>query len=403
MGTIKKRVLGDGKARYDVRVHRRRGTGTKSGTLSKTFEKESDAKAWMRKIEGKIDEGESVSRIAEKLTLARAAAIYLAEARPMTKAAKAKAAKALQKAKDAGDEAAEAGSNITDTERLKISAVVEDLGHYHLGEITHGVIQSWIDEFLKRPIPFQTRKKEHPYFNGGLDKDGKQKLYSKSTVRGHYFVLKKILTWSAIRHKFQLEPHLFELLDIPPAWEGRRERRLEDGEEGKLREAFTRGYKHREAWGLLMTVALETAARMQEMLKAEWPDINYRLGGWNIPEENVKTSVFRNVPMSTRCRDAFKAMEAFKVEGEPRVFHQWADSSTLSKAFRRVVNRAEIADFHFHDLRHEACVRFFENTDLTDTEIMSITGHTSHEMLKGYSKHRMNKLAARLDGVKRAA
>ena len=401
MGTIKKRVVADGTARYDARVHRSKGTGKKSSTVSKSFEKESEARTWINKIEHRIDNRQSISRAGDEITLAEGAAAYLVEARAMSKAAKAKAAARAKEAAKTPSVEPEKVSNVAEHERMKISAIVEDLGNYHISDITHQVIQHWIDEFLKRPIPFQKRAKVHPYFDGGLTKDGKQKLYSKGTVRGHFFVLKKLLIWIAVVNRFQLDPNLFLMLDIPPAWADKRERRLEDGEEAKLREAMTRGYVKQKEWDLLMTFALETAARMQEILKAKWSDVSYKRQSWNIPEENVKTSVFRNVPLSAVAIDALKAMEAFKVEGEPRIFHQWKDSSTLSKAWRRVVKRAKVEDFHFHDLRHEAVVRFFENTDLTDTEIMSITGHTSHEMLKAYSQHRTNKLAARLNGMKR--
>ena len=83
------------------------------------------------------------------------------------------------------------------------------------------------------------------------------------------------------------------------------------------------------------------------------------------------------------------------------IFHMWRDSATVSKGFRRLTVRAGVDDFRFHDLRHEGVSRLFETTDLTDSEIMSITGHTSSEMLKAYSALRPNALARLLDGEKR--
>jgi len=275
------------------------------------------------------------------------------------------------------------------------------LGAFEIASITNARIQGWIDRFLETPIPFQKRKKIHPYFDGGLDKNGEQKLYSKSTVRRHFFVLKKVLIWTAVKNHFHLDPNLFLMLDIPSAWAGKRDRRLEDGEEAKIRDAFRRGYVKQKEWSYLMDFALATAARMQEILKAEWKDVSYKREAWDIPATNVKTSVFRQVPLSQVAVTALNGMEAFKVEGETRIFHQWKDSSTLSKAWRRVVKRAGVEDLHFHDLRHEAVSRIFETTDLSDTEIMTITGHTSQEMLKAYAKLRPNTLAARLNGKKK--
>ena len=383
MGVIKKRFLSDGKTeRWDVRIHRRKSTGTKDGALSQTFDSEKAAKAWMNKTEAHIDSGGKVTKAAEVLTFADAAATYIAQARPSRKKSAEEKAEVDPK------------SAVSKGEIQIIATLVNDWGAFRISDITNTRIQGWIDRFLKTPVAQQARGKIHPYFDGGLDKDGKRKLYSPGTVRHHFFNLKKVLRWTAVKNDFHLDANLFVMLEIPGAWEGKRERRLEDGEEEKLRAAFKRGYVKRKEWDLLLTFSLETAARMQEILKAEWKDVNYRTMGWNIPKENVKTSLFRNVPMSDVAISCLREMEAFKDPANPRIFHQWADSSTLSKAWRRVVKRSGIDDLHFHDLRHEGVVRFFENTDLTDTEIMSITGHTSHEMLKSYSKHRMNKLAA---------
>lgn len=392
MGIIQKRLLSDGKTeRYDVRIHRRKGgLGTKDGALSQTFKTEREAKAWMNKIEHKVDKGENVSKTAERLKFRDAASTYIATARPTRK----------QKPGTPNSHDAN-GSLVSEGEQQCIATIVHDLGEFTIASLNNKIIQGWIDEFLRRPVAQQDRKKIHPYFDAGLDKKGKPKLYAESTVRRHFFVLKKVLKTTAVTHNFHLDPNLFVLLQVPRAWAGKRERRLEDGEEAKLIEAVSRGYVKKEQWRFLIEFALATAARMQEILKAEWSDISYSKHAWNIPEQNVKTSRFRQVPLSDKAVAALRGMEAFKKQGDARIFHQWADSSTLSKAWRRVVKRAGVDDFHFHDLRHEAVSRLFENTDLSDTEIMTITGHTSHEMLKGYAKLRPNSLAARLNGVKR--
>ena len=404
MGTIEKRFVADGSARYDARIHRRKGTGMKHGALSKTFKKEADAKAWMRAIETKIDNRGNISRTAESLTLADAAATYIAEARTMTREAKAKVLAAKSKGiseEPVLESGAAKPSNVAASERQAIATIVADMGHFHIADITNKRIQGWIDQFLRTEIPFQERKKIHPYFNGGLDKHGKPKVYSESTVRRHFFILKKVLTWTAVKNHFHLDPNLFLLLDIPRAWAGKRDRRFEDGEEAKIRDSLARAKVHQKQWAHLMDFALATAARMQEILKAEWKDVSYQREAWDIPETNVKTSVFRQVPLSEVAIAALRGMESFKKDGEPRIFHPWKDSSTLSKAWRRVVTRAKVDDFHFHDLRHEAVSRLFENTDLSDTEIMTITGHTSQEMLKAYAKLRPNSLAARMNGKKK--
>jgi integrase len=53
-------------------------------------------------------------------------------------------------------------------------------------------------------------------------------------------------------------------------------------------------------------------------------------------------------------------------------------------------------DLRWHDLRHEAISRFFETTDFTETEMMGIVGHMSHDMLARYTHHRAGRLAAKM-------
>ena len=53
----------------------------------------------------------------------------------------------------------------------------------------------------------------------------------------------------------------------------------------------------------------------------------------------------------------------------------------VTKAMTRACKKAGLRDLHFHDLRHEATSRLFENTDLDLMEIRSITGHKTLQVL----------------------
>jgi integrase len=65
--------------------------------------------------------------------------------------------------------------------------------------------------------------------------------------------------------------------------------------------------------------------------------------------------------------------------------------------------KAKLENITFHDLRHEATSRFFEQTDLDVMEIKTITGHKSLQMLARYSHLRTHRLADRLAGAKRGS
>ena len=75
--------------------------------------------------------------------------------------------------------------------------------------------------------------------------------------------------------------------------------------------------------------------------------------------------------------------------------------NAITIAMRRAREEAELKDLTFHDLRHEATSRLFENTDLDILEIAEITGHKNLQMLKRYTHLRADRLANRLAGAKR--
>ena len=76
-------------------------------------------------------------------------------------------------------------------------------------------------------------------------------------------------------------------------------------------------------------------------------------------------------------------------------------ADAITQAMEQARNLAGIEGLHFHDLRHEATSRLFEDTDLDIMEIRAITGHRSLQMLARYSHLRTHRLAERLAGAKR--
>lgn len=73
----------------------------------------------------------------------------------------------------------------------------------------------------------------------------------------------------------------------------------------------------------------------------------------------------------------------------------------MTQAMQKACKKAKIKNLRFHDLRHEAISRFFENTDLDVMEIKTKTGHRTLSMLARYSHLRTHRLADRLAGGKR--
>jgi integrase len=350
MASFRTITLKSGKTSFQARIHR-------SGlpALQKCFPSLAEARKWANATETKIDKGERVSVKAERFTVAQALAAY------------------------AEDQKAKLGKGETGM----LSNLSADLGKFAISKLTRDVVKKYVETLLETDVPTQERKEIHPYYRGGLDADGKRKKYAAGTVRKYYLTLKKALTLFAIKEKFSLDPHLFLLQDVPPAWTPS-DRRLADGDEAALYAAAATGYTKRDVWPLVIGFALETAARCQEVALAEWSHVSFENRTWWIPPEHVKIRKGRQIPLSRRAVQILREMVA-KGGGGERIFWQWKTPGELSKAFHRLAVRAKIPDVHFHTLRHEATSRLFEKGTLDMMEVATITGHSEMKTLQRYT------------------
>ena len=170
-----------------------------------------------------------------------------------------------------------------------------------------------------------------------------------------------------------------------------RERRLEEGEEERLMAVVSPEMRN------IINLALETAMRREEIANLRWSRIDLERRTATLYE--TKNGETRTTPLSPMALDILRNLKAESGGREDRVFTQ--SPSAITQAMRRACKNAGLADLHFHDLRHEATSRLFENTDLDLMEIRSITGHKTLQMLARYSHLRMDRLADRLAGARR--
>jgi integrase len=70
--------------------------------------------------------------------------------------------------------------------------------------------------------------------------------------------------------------------------------------------------------------------------------------------------------------------------------------SQLEIWWQRLLEACAIEDLHWHDLRHEGTSRLFER-GLSTAEVMSITGHSSQEMVDRYSHYSAALVHAKLE------
>jgi len=299
-----------------------------------------------------------------------------------------------------------AGYHATDGDTQWLNVLLSEIGSRAIGEIT----VQWAMELVRG---YKLEKNLTP-----------------ATIRHRIGALRRCLDWHVTMGRLPMNP--LKLLptryasyndaeaaavdDAPPAVNDR-DRRLEEGEEDRIRKVLAGDRDYIKSVGaergirpeslgqmtLLFELAIETAMRMREMFTLTWDQID--LDRRTIFLDRTKNGDSRQVPLSTVAVAVIK--DYFTTGSKGIVFPLFWNgdtsklglrraSSRLSGRWRAVAALAKCDDLHFHDLRHEATSRLFERTTMTDIQISRITGHRDPRMLRRYSNLRASDLADRL-------
>ncbi|MBC2777129.1 tyrosine-type recombinase/integrase [Parasphingopyxis marina] len=159
-----------------------------------------------------------------------------------------------------------------------------------------------------------------------------------------------------------------------PEVRDQRTRRLREGELEKLREALH--HTRNRHLGPVMEFALSTAMRRGEILSLLWADVDLSAGTAHI--RHSKNGETRTVPLS---KSAISILST-QPRTEDRIFP--VSGEAIRSAWERLRTRANLNDFRFHDLRHEAISRLFE-IGLNVPEVALISGHKDPKMLFRYT------------------
>ena len=152
-----------------------------------------------------------------------------------------------------------------------------------------------------------------------------------------------------------------------------RERRLRDGEFERLRIAAEKS----RSWYLwpVVVLAIETAMRRGEILGLRWEHIYLEKKTVFLPM--TKNGSSRWVPLNDKA--VAKLSEASKDTDRPFPVTDVA----FRQAWDRLRTRANINDLTFHDLRHKATVRMFDN-GMKIHEVMAVSMQRAASQLLRY-------------------
>jgi len=169
-----------------------------------------------------------------------------------------------------------------------------------------------------------------------------------------------------------------------------RDRRLDEAEAKRFRRALAQ--QSNELFKLIVTFALETTARLSEILRLRRTDIHMRRR--MVILRDTKNGENRGVPLSMCAVEIVE--RALSLHNDEKVFPM--TRVQLYRLWRKLCDSAGIENFRFHDLRHEATSRLLER-GLTVMEVQRITGHKTLAMLLRYTQMYDNHVVARLDAT----
>lgn len=215
-------------------------------------------------------------------------------------------------------------------------------------------------------------------------RDKRQEQVSSGTVLRELCLLSHVFTVAIREWGIGLSTNPVSYVRKPPPGKAR-DRVLTDEERERLLDECQ---KCRNSWVYPVVVfALETAARRGEILSLTWSAVNLDQKTAAVEGKTGK----RTLPLSPTCITLLKELP---VSQSGYVFPVTAE--TLKQAYERSVRRAGIADFTFHDLRHDAMTRLAK-LGLNILELRAISGHTSANMLQRYVSINPSNLAEKIN------
>ncbi len=134
----------------------------------------------------------------------------------------------------------------------------------------------------------------------------------------------------------------------------------------------------------IVELAYWTAMRRGEILGLRWDQVDFKNGVITLEAADTKTQEKREIPLNERLIALFQRIP--RTLGSPYVFFfQGRRVKDPRNGFATACRKAGIEDFRFHDLRHCA-VTNFRKAGVSDTVIMSISGHKTYAVFRRYDR-----------------
>jgi integrase len=135
-----------------------------------------------------------------------------------------------------------------------------------------------------------------------------------------------------------------------------------------------------------VVIAIDTGLRLTNLCELRWSEINLFSRMIVIAAEKMKNDDYIGIPLTDGAFQTLKELQKIKcLSGH--VFHdngQPLYDRKVQRAFRKALKKAEIADFHFHDLRH-TFASYLRQKGVDLHTIGTLLGHKDLRMTKRYA------------------
>ncbi|SNX60379.1 Site-specific recombinase XerD [Nitrosomonas ureae] len=336
MANIEKRISNEGKISYRVKI-RLKGFPSQSAT----FERLTDAKKWAQQTESAIREGRHFKTTEAKChTLAKMIDRYCRDVLPAKKSAK--------------DQA------------QQLSWWKSEIGSYSLADVTPSLIGECRDK-LGREITVRN------------------KLRSPASVVRYMAALSHALT-IAVKEWGWLEDSPMRKVTKPKESRGR-VRFLSDDE--RMRLLKTCKESSNPYLYTVVVLALSTGMRQGEIMGLSWNVVDLDQGRAILHE--TKNGERRAVAITGHALELLKELYKNRIIDSDLLFppkqitpQKPQKAMDLRTPWETAVKKAELKDFHFHDLRHSAA-SYLAMNGASLAEIAEVLGHKTLQMVKRYA------------------
>jgi integrase len=144
---------------------------------------------------------------------------------------------------------------------------------------------------------------------------------------------------------------------------------------------------HVKPVALLLKFTLFTGARIGEVMKANWQDINLETKTWYIPVENDKVKKGRIVPLNDTAVTILQEALLLKTAGQEEVFRSIQCKTRYKSVMLSWYNiraAAGIEGVRIHDLRHSYASHLVKNK-VPLIEVSKLLGHSSIKTTMRYA------------------